>query len=81
MRYQCPCCECFTLKEQPRTFEVCPVCYWMDDPLQFSDPNYVRPTNQLSLNEARSNFRSFGAIDKRYIDFVRKPLDHEINEP
>lgn len=80
-QHQCPCCGYFTLKEQPRTYEVCPVCFWIDDPIQFDDPDRIRPMNKMSLNEARSNFRSYGAIDTKYIDLVRKPLDFEINEP
>ena len=80
-RHECPCCKYLTLREHPGTYEVCPVCFWMDDPLQFRDPDCVRPTNKMSLNEARSKYLAFGAIDKRYLDFVRQPLDFENNEP
>ena len=80
-RHECPCCRYYTLKEHPDSYEICPVCFWMDDPIQSHDPDCVRPTNRMSLKEARSNFQSFGAIDERYLESVRQPLDYEINEP
>jgi len=77
-RHEYPCCKYFSLNENPGAYEICPVCFWMDDPLQSRDTNCIRPTNRMSLNEARNNFRLYGAMDKRYIDFVRKPLDYEV---
>jgi hypothetical protein len=79
-RHKCPCCEYFTLIDQPGLYEICPVCFWMDDPLQFADPDCIRPTNRISLKEARSNYLSYGAIDKMYLDSVRQPRDFEKNE-
>ena len=39
--YHCPCCGYRTLSEQPPgTFEICPVCYWEDDNVQFNDPTF-----------------------------------------
>jgi rubredoxin len=40
-RYACSCCGYLTLDEQPPgTFDICPVCWWEDDPVQFDDPDY-----------------------------------------
>lgn len=54
MKYQCPCCGNRTLKEQPPgTYEICPVCNWEDDEIQFNDPTYAGGANELCLNDAR----------------------------
>ncbi len=77
-KYECPCCGYLTLDEQPPgTYEICPVCFWEDDPVQFEDPKYEGGANRISLNQARINFRLFGAIDKESIKYVRKPLPSE----
>ena len=40
-KYKCPCCGFYTLKDKAdNTFQICPVCYWEDDGVQFHDPNY-----------------------------------------
>jgi hypothetical protein len=77
-KYECPCCGYLTLEEKPPgTFEICPVCYWEDDDIQYYDPNYIGGANEVSLTQARINFRSFGAIDEGSIKYIRKPLDSE----
>ena len=41
MTYPCPSCHNRTLSEQPPgTYEICPVCFWEDDPVQFEDKDY-----------------------------------------
>lgn len=53
-RYACPCCDCFTLGEPPSgTFDICPVCCWEDDDVQFADLDYTGGANKSSLREAR----------------------------
>jgi Cysteine-rich CPCC len=77
--FACPCCGFLTLAEEPPgTFEVCPVCFWEDDNLQFSDPDYVGGANRISLNRARENFRILGAASREFVGSVRKPLPPEI---
>jgi hypothetical protein len=64
-RHGCPCCGCLTLtREPPGTFEVCEVCFWEDDPVQFEDPAYRGGANAVSLTEARANFAHYGAVDE-----------------
>ncbi len=61
-RYPCLCCGFKTLSEAPPgTFAVCPVCFWEDDDVQARDPSFAGGANKISLDEARANFRSFGA--------------------
>lgn len=53
--YKCPCGENYTLSEE-RCYEICPICHWEDDPVQFEDPNFKGGANILSLNESRKVF-------------------------
>ena len=78
MRYKCPSCGYLTLHQQPPgTFELCPVCFWEDDPVQFENPDFEGGANRPSLNKARRNFAEFGACDESDIGKVRKPLQSE----
>ena len=49
--FRCPCCGCLTLDEEPPgTFEICPVCWWEDDNVQFDDPSYRGGANTRQLD-------------------------------
>jgi hypothetical protein len=78
VRYRCPCCLYKTL-EAPGTLQLCPVCWWEDDGQEDEDASEVRLTvnGQLSLNQARSNYRQFGAAHPRFLPYVRKPESAE----
>ncbi|HEY4831821.1 MAG TPA: CPCC family cysteine-rich protein [Waddliaceae bacterium] len=77
--YPCPCCGFLTLSENTHeTFEICPVCNWEDDDVQFNNPDFRGGANEASLNEARENYKKFGAASKKYIKEVRNPLPDEI---
>lgn len=77
--YKCPCCEYYTFDEQASgTFQICSVCYWEDDGVQLNDPTYRGGANVVSLNEARENFKKFGAIEERFKRFVRPPERDEL---
>ena len=77
-KYECPCCGYLTLeKEPPGTYEICPVCFWEDDPLQYDNPDYKGGANKNSLNQCRANYALFGASSKDVIENVRRPLDSE----
>ena len=55
--YECPCCRNLTLTEEPSgTFEICPICGWEDDEVQFKNPDYEGGANKLSLNQAKKKF-------------------------
>ena len=76
--YACPCCNFKTLKEKPTgTFQICPVCYWEDDNVQFYDHNYQGGANELSLNEARENSKKYGVSDLKFKDLVRNANNDE----
>lgn len=60
----CPCCGYQTLPEgEPGSYEVCPVCDWLDDPIQFGDEEFVSDTNHVALQEGRENVRKYGACE------------------
>jgi hypothetical protein len=76
--FPCPCCGYLTLPEAPPgTFFICPVCFWEDDNVQFADPAYSGGANEVSLDEARANFRSFGASSESVREHVRRPEPRE----
>ena len=78
MTYACPCCGYKTLEEEPPgTFEICEICYWEDDNIQFDEPDYEGGANTVSLKQAQENFEHFGASDERFLDCVREPLKDE----
>ena len=56
-QYTCPCCGYITLiEEPPGNHEICGVCWWEDDGVQFRDPDYRGGANGLSLREYQAAF-------------------------
>lgn len=80
-KHKCPCCEYYTLTEEPPgTYEICKVCFWEDDDIQYDDPTFEGGANEMSLNKAKKNYLKFGAISEEYLKKVRPPLDSEKEE-
>ena len=78
-RYPCPCCGFLTLFENTHfTFDICPICNWEDDYVQFNDPDWEGGANDESLNQSRQNYKKFGATSLRHLKDVRAPLPEEI---
>lgn len=56
-RYRCPCCGKLTLDEcPPGTYNICSICGWEDDPVQFENIDYEGGANIESLRQARDKF-------------------------
>lgn len=69
-RFHCPCCGYPTLSEAPPgTFDICTICGWEDDNVQFNDPSYRGGANKMSLSEARTDYEMTGGR--------RPPTDEE----
>jgi hypothetical protein len=77
--YRCPCCGFRTLAERAG-YEICPVCFWEDDGQDDHDAAEVRggPNYELSLTQARQNFREFRACSRRVLSHVREPKPDEL---
>jgi hypothetical protein len=80
-KFPCPCCGYRTMSEQPPgTFEICPVCYWEDDNVQFDDPTLEGGANEESLDQARANFARLGAISPPFRWVCQSTLPGRIGE-
>ncbi|MBO6161683.1 MAG: GNAT family N-acetyltransferase [Eubacterium sp.] len=79
MKNKCPCCGCYTLEEDYGSYEICPVCFWEEDPAAEKNPNIVFGGNSVSLHQAQENYRKIGACDADQLQHVRKPLPEEVD--
>jgi hypothetical protein len=79
--FRCPCCGYLTLSERDG-YDICPVCFWEDDGQDDHDADVIRggPNGQLSLTQARANYRRVGACEERFIDKARPPRAEELPE-
>jgi len=76
MKYTCPCCGYKTLPEPPPgTYNICPICFWEDDDVQFDNPDFVGGANTVSLRQAQSNFLKSGVSDSEFLRIARDPKD------
>ena len=75
MMFPCQCCGCLTISGK---FDICPVCFWEDDPTQTECPDCTGGANSVSLIEAKKNYLLYGACEERFRDHVREPLPEEI---
>lgn len=65
----------------PGSYEICPICFWEDDGVQFRWPTMAGGANRVSLVEAQQNYRSFGACDHHGQQYVRPPAPDEPLDP
>lgn len=84
-KYQCPCCRYYTFESDfgdGPLFDYCEVCGWQYDPVAHDKPDALIGANHITLNEARENYKKFGASKKSFIETnrVRKPLLEELPE-
>ena len=71
--YNCPCCNKQTFEFNPGgTFYICPNCYYEDDDWAYFHPSKASKYNDVSLNQARINYKKYGVCEKKYIDFIRR---------
>ena len=79
IKYKCPCCEFYTFDKKPNgEYDICPVCFWEDDPFQAENPDLEGMANTVSLNQARENFKKFGACEQDMVKNVRSPKKDEL---
>ena len=75
-KYQCPCCDYFTLPGRGG-FTICPVCFLEDEDngvTGFEIPKDLdrksSANSSLTLRQARANFLELGACEARMIPHV-----------
>ena len=81
LKKSCDCCNNKTIFKKSIN-EICPVCYWEQDNDNriLYDPNSISDLNQISLSEARNNYKKFHACKEEYINNVRKPYSFELKD-
>lgn len=79
MKYKCPCCGYYTFEERAgESYDICPVCFWEDDPVQLNNPTLEGGANKVSLLQAQKNFKEFGACQPEAVSSVRSPKKDEL---
>jgi hypothetical protein len=82
LQFPCNCCGFRTLlSPESGSYEVCPVCFWEDDPVQAEDLSFAGGANAISLAEARENYLQCGACEPRFSDQVRHARIGELPYP
>ncbi|CAH0168475.1 MULTISPECIES: CPCC family cysteine-rich protein [unclassified Pedobacter] len=76
-KIKCVCCGFFTI-EKDAISTICPVCFWHKDFYQEEHIDDDGGPNSISLRGAKVNFKSFGVIEREFLDFVRPPKEDEI---
>lgn len=78
-RFQCACCENFTIKGYTINYynNPCPVCYWQNNIEQNNNPMLVSKENDISLVEAQKNYKLIGAINEDSLSKTRAVLETE----
>lgn len=82
MKHRCVCCGNLTIDDSdPIGYEICPVCFWENDPMQNENPDHRGGANRIFLNETHENHKKYGACDRESVPFVRKPYEKEKTDP
>jgi Cysteine-rich CPCC len=76
----CPCCGHLTLHSKDY-YELCPVCFWENDPHQLEDPLSNNGANGYSLLDGQRNFAQTGSSNPTFAGKVRRALDSESLDP
>lgn len=70
-KIKCPCCGESEFEEE-NDFDICQICHWENDGVQYNDPNCWGGANTLSLNQAR-------AVWKKHHIQLRQIEDEMVN--
>lgn len=67
--FPCPCCGFLT---SPGDWDVCPACFWENDPVQLREPDMANGANKVSLRQGQRNFAKFGACERGMVPHVHR---------
>ncbi|MEG0671919.1 CPCC family cysteine-rich protein [Clostridium sp.] len=80
-KYCCPCCGFYTFKEPLEGYyDVCDVCFWLDDLKQNKDHLLTAGVNDVCLDSTVKNYLNIGAVDIEKVKYTRRPYEDEIPE-
>lgn len=75
---RCLCCGYLTIDDSNEIItDICNVCFWQYDKVAQDMLGRIIGPNKVSLDTARRNYKSFGAIEERFLSVVRLPLEDE----
>ena len=77
-KFPCPCCGHKTLASRGE-YDICPVCFWEDDPEAYSAPEETLGCNGVSLARAQRNYQAFGACTEAMLPHVRAPREKDVH--
>lgn len=78
-KYTCPCCGYKTL-EDSHEYDICPICFWEDDFVQFNAVDFKGGANHVSLRQAQKKFVEFGACEIKMLSHVREPSIYDVKD-
>lgn len=77
----CPCCGCLTIPPGGEaTAYICPVCFWEMDCFISSQFEPSDQNHGMTLQEARENYKTYGAVLPRLKQYCRPPKLEELPE-
>lgn len=76
----CPCCGRKTMLASG-DYDLCPVCFWEDDPNQLRWPDLDGGPNGPSLIAAQQTYLRSGAFHEHFVAKVRPARPEELVEP
>lgn len=80
-KYPCPCCGYLSFHDRPGSYEICEICYWMDDAPSLRYATIPIAGNEVSLVQAQDNYRSFGASTLSMHRHVRDVTPDDVRDP
>lgn len=80
MRFPCPCCgyNTFPVPREEAAAYICPVCFWENDVFGPGEDAPSDENHGMTLREGRENFRKCGAVQPRFVQYIRPPLPGEV---
>ena len=80
-KYPCACCGCLIVLRGKKHSGCCPVCWWQEDGRSEADADQLIGEfewGDISLTQARINYKRFGVFSEDYKGFVRPPKPEEL---